>query len=198
MDIRYLDNKLRNLTHKLKKLNRYYVVLILFVILGIFLSILPFIIIPLINTELIWAKGYCGIPEGCPKPDYFTLPNNDLIQNKYDLIVAGWYPYDCSFKFEHIGTVREYIINYITNEDSVMRRTLKMIPGDYRILGDFDHFSIELWEHGIIPYGLDSLYYTTSVCTTAVFFGSFGIVFIRKKLQLKRTRRRVMMRNCVE
>ncbi|MBY8990393.1 MAG: hypothetical protein KGD58_06530 [Candidatus Lokiarchaeota archaeon] len=172
-----------------------HIILIFLIVIGITALILPYTFFPLINTELIWISPTCMIPEGCRNSDYFTLPNNDLIQNKYDLVITGpsFFPFFLTFK--HIDSSREYTINStINDEENVVTITFRMIPGKYLVYGDLDHFYLQLWEHGIISSDFEDSFYIYNTISVVFFFGSIGFVFLRKKYQIRRMNMRIKMR----
>lgn len=186
---------LRSLSFKLNELEKRYIVLFILIIIFANLLILPFIFIPLFNSELIWTSRICMIPEGCPNTEYITLPNNDLIQNKYDLIIFGAPNYTCFVVFEHTGKGLDYIINEPFNdEEGVIKRTLRMIPGNYRVFGDHDKYPLQLWEHGFISSDFESLYYRWHTFTVLFFIGSFAFVFMKRMYRKRRIEKRIRLR----
>ncbi|UCC19460.1 MAG: hypothetical protein JSV62_15380 [Promethearchaeota archaeon] len=125
--------------------------------LGISLFIISFILVPFINSERIWrSSGECYIPEGCGG-DSVTIPDNILIQNKYDIKVMNTFYLiiiSGSIRFTHLATSTRYYFyyNFMRGESMV---TFTMIPGEYSIQGDIDNIICEIWEHGLIPTGFE-------------------------------------------
>jgi len=121
-------------------------------IIGVGLSIVPFIFVHLLNTERIWKSQLCIIePWLCG--DSFTLPQNCLIQNKYDVIVFNaedGYRFR-SISFTHSATGTTYTFNYyLSIEEFIKSTTITMLPGHYIVTGELTFSSYELWEHGFI------------------------------------------------
>jgi len=148
--------KKRISTQKLVGLKRQRTIGILIISIGIGIFITPFILVPLINSERVWNSNICLIPEGCP--DTCILPENPLIQNKYDIIVFNYqYNYIVGpITFTHLGTNKKYIFNYSLSAEKYMASTtFAMIPGRYDIQGDFSRKIYELWEHGILPQNFE-------------------------------------------
>jgi len=111
--IKDLYKKILTLTQKLKRLKKHHIFGLIIIIIGVGLSIVPFIFVPLLNTERIWKSQLCMIePWLCG--DSFTLPQNCLIQNKYDVIVFnaedGYRSRSISFTYSATGTT--YTFNY--------------------------------------------------------------------------------------
>lgn len=156
MIIEGLNKKIQNLTQKLKSLKKHQKIGLLIMTIGVGLLIVSFIIVPLINTEIIWRSGICGVtlPEGCSYS--VTLPENDLLQNKYDIRVINWFSYSIfgSIRFTHLATNTQFGFEY-NFATGVVSTSFIMIPGEYNIYGDLDGIICEIWEHGLLPKDFD-------------------------------------------
>jgi len=95
-----------------------------------------------------------------------TLPKNDLIQNKYNIIVfnaeEGYR--SGSITFTHSITGTTYTFNYyLSIEEFTKSTTITMLPGHYIVIGDFSISSYELWEHGFISKDFEWFVYIGSI-----------------------------------
>lgn len=156
--------------------------------MGINIIILPFIFVPLFNTERIWKSKPCMFePWLCI--DSFKLPQNDFIQNKYDVKVFNYYPINGSgsASFTHLatGTVYTFVVN-LTVEDNTASTTFKMKPGNYSFRFVYGlPFHYELWEHGIIPYGYDFfIYLGIEIFAVIIILVSFKYFLTNKGAEL--------------
>ncbi|MFX1488639.1 MAG: hypothetical protein ACFFBI_05790 [Promethearchaeota archaeon] len=158
-----LYKKLWNFIQELKHLNREKIFSLCFIIAGILLLILPFILIPRLNTELIWKSRACVVePWFCL--DSFTLPQNNLIMNKYDVKAFHYFiPTNGSgsVSFRHIATDTVYTFEVNLNAEEYSISTFFiMVPGEYQVSYGYGLFyDYELWEHGILPQRLDLYVY---------------------------------------
>ncbi len=139
-------------------------------IIGVGLSIVPFIFVPLLNTERIWKSQLCMIePWFCG--DSFTLPENGLIQNKYDVIVFNaFHGYRSgSIILTHSATGTTYTFNYyLSIEEFTKSTTITMLPGHYSVIGDFSISYYELWEHGFISKDFEWFVYIGTILISMI------------------------------
>lgn len=155
------------------------------------LLILPYFLVPSINSELIWVSPECfWEPWMCPPSDSLSLPNNDFIQNKYDIkVYSSPHVFNTTYSitFNHLGTEIKYIFNYtLTMEEYIISSTLVMIPGEYDVYGDLYIPGLyQIWEHGVIPPGFECLGYLASVITSTaiVLIGNIIVYILKMKYQ---------------
>ncbi len=130
-------------------------------IIGVGLLIVPFIFVPLLNTERVWKSQRCMVEPWLCRAS-FTVPQNDLIQNKYDVIVFNTEDGYRSglISFTHSATDTTYTFNYyLSIEEFTKSTTITMLPGHYNVIGDLSISSYELWEHGFISKDFEWLVY---------------------------------------
>jgi hypothetical protein len=182
-----LLKKIRHSAQELKKLNREKITGLSFIFVGVILLTLPFILVPRLNTEIIWKSRICMLePWFCH--DSFTLPQNNLILNKYDVRAVHYlFPANGSgsVSFRHIATNTLYVFTVnLTIEEYSKSTTFSMIPGEYRVsYGYGRYFEYEIWEHGIIPQGLDLYFYMGFiVIALTLFLAGYKYFQISKRL----------------
>lgn len=163
-----LNKKVQLLTQKLVGLKKHHAIGLVIIGIGIGLVIIPFILVPFINSERIWR-----FPDGYSYN--FLLPQNDLIQNKYKVTVFN---FQLGIRFgsitlTHLETNTHYYFNYNLDwGEHTASKVLTMIPGLYSASGDFSQSSYELWEMGILPKNFDWwVYLGFSLVSIVIIFG---------------------------
>ncbi|MFX1498791.1 MAG: hypothetical protein ACFFBH_14805 [Promethearchaeota archaeon] len=175
-----MPKKMLILSQKLRRLNKKKIIGFVFAIFGISFIILPFFLVPYINTEKIWTSKEWFFEPWLYR-DSFSLPQNDLILNKYDVKAFNYYPLygSESVLFTHLATniVYNFTVNFTVAEYS-MKTTFQMKPGEYSVRFTRGLFHYELWEHGIIPPGLE-LHVYLGIEIIAVFLILISLKYFR-------------------
>jgi len=183
-----------------KGLNRQNKIGIFIITIGVVFLILGCVFISLLDSQRIWKPQYSIVNSQISlKNDYFSIPRNDFIQNKYDVIVSAVFVYVGDYKagsitFRHLATNSTYIFDYYLTPGLYVgeystSKTFTMIPGRYHVDGISGGGSKELREHGIIPKDLDWIAYL------GLIIGSILIIIMGYKKYLgyskKETKKRI-------
>ncbi len=177
-----LKKKIQIFFQKLRGLKKNQKIGISIMIMGVFVIIGGSIFVSLIDSARIWGAKF-SYEDGQIKleNEYLTILRNDLIQNKYDVIITASFVFWGSYVqgeiiFTHLATNISYIFNYYLTPGLYIgevstSKTFIMIPGRYQVMGADQ--GDELWEHGFIPRSLEWLIYI-GIIIPSILIGILG------------------------